>query len=170
MATVNVIQESRASKPEPALGNAARTGVVLMAVSAVVGLGRLFDIGVLWIVQRSNTPQWEFMALSNTLDVVPGFVLALGIAYCGLQFKNPQSSVGYRLLAVGLILLGLVSAAVAGLIGMDYLALSKYADPRALGVLRSTALRAVVLGTFFFLVLIPVGIYAFKRPRHARSS
>jgi hypothetical protein len=142
-----------------------RAGVALFAVSAVLSMGRLFDIGVLWIAQRQNTPQWEFMALSNSLDVMPGLVLAVGVAYCALQVMGSTSMLGYRVLAAIMILLGVASAGIGVMLATDYFAMLRYADARAIGLLRSTAFRGMVLSGLFFLLLIPAGVFAFTKPK-----
>jgi hypothetical protein len=167
MAVLNYVAEQRISKQNFSRdGYGKRASIGLFAVSAVLALGRIFDIGVLWILQRQNTPQWEFMALSNTIDVVPGLVLAAGVAYCALQIARSQSVVSYRLLAGCLILLGLMAAGIGAMLATDYLALAQYAQPRAIGILRSTAIRGIVLSGMFFILLVPAGVYGVSRPQN----
>jgi hypothetical protein len=166
MATLDFMHDPRAFRTDlNAQGISRRAGIALFAVSAVLAAGRLFDIGVLWVAQRQNSPQWEFMALSNTLDVMPGLVLAVGVAYCALQIMGSTSLVGYRLLAAVMVLLGLGSAAIGAMLATDYFAMVRYADARALGLLKTTAFRGMILSGMFFLLLIPAGVFAFTKPK-----
>lgn len=143
-------------------------GGVLWAISGVVGLGSLLDLGILWLRQREGSPQWEFMAVSNTLDAIPTLVLALGAAYLGLLLRRPESALGYRLLACLLMLVGLLSALLGALLVTDYFSLSQVLTPESRDLLRSTTLKGLLLSGLFFFLLVPTGLLGVLRPRARR--
>lgn len=136
---------------------------VLLCTAGVLGVGALFDLGILWLGQREASPQWEFMAISNTLDAVPALVLALAIAYAGLVLRRSPSTVGYRLLAVFLLLVGLVSAGLGIVLLTDYLSLSRLVAPESQELLRSTTTKGLLLSGLFSLLLVPTGALGLRR-------
>lgn len=140
-----------------------------MAMWAVGGLflvGSLIDVGVLWLLQRQDNPQWEFVAIVNTLEAFPRFGLAAAFFFAALYFRRSVSLGMYRLVAGVMVALGLVAALLGAMVITDYYVLSEFAQgPEALAALQSTSAKAVALSMLYFWVLVPLGILGARRPR-----
>lgn len=129
-------------------------------------VGSLVDLGVLWFLQRQPGLQWEFVAVTNTANAFPRLILAVGLIYGALAFSASEMVVLYKLMAVFLVALGVVSAIVGGLTVLNYLSLSD-ATTGATG-LRSSTVKTLALCTMYFVLLVPVGIMGLKRPAGPR--
>lgn len=147
-------------------GYVRHASMVLWTASALLLLGTIVDLGILWVFQRQPGPQWEFVALVNTLEAFPRIVIAIGMAYVALAVR-PMARSSQRLLAVALLVLGLTGAALAGLLVTDYLALSSLIAPESLAVFQSTVAKGVALGGLY-AVLVPVGIIGLRTKKAAR--
>lgn len=137
------------------------------AASGMFMVGSIIDVGVLWLLQRQDQPQWEFVAIANTLDAFPRFALAIALLYAALYFGRSSSIAVYRVAAVGLVFLGLAAAALGALMVTDYFALAKLAgqQPQALEMIRTTSIRAVILSGVYVILLVPLGIIGLRRPK-----
>lgn len=135
-----------------------------MAAGILMLLGSLVDLGTLWILQRESSPQWEFAAISNTVDAIPRLVFALGFLVLALYFKENATVLGYRLIAVGFLLIGAGSLALGGLIAMSYFPLAKLAtQPEVYTMLRSITIKTLALSGIYFLVTVPIGLAGLRR-------
>ncbi len=139
----------------------------LWFMAAVLLIGSLVDLGVLWGLQRQNQPQWEFVAISNTLDAFPRFVLAMAGAYLALFVTKSTSLFAFRVMAVFAVMLGLASAALGALLITDYFALAKLAAAQTpiLVALKSAMVKGGALSLFFTLASLGIGIFGWRRPR-----
>lgn len=138
----------------------------LWFMTGVLLIGSVIDLGVLWVLQRQNQPQWEFVAIANTLDAFPRFALALAGAYLALFVGRSTSLISFRVLATAAILLGVVSAALGALMVTDYLALAKLASTQqqVVAALKSAMVKAGALSVFFCMASLLVGILGWRRP------
>jgi hypothetical protein len=172
---VDQVRSSRAVAAVRPAGLAERERASLAAVGVfaagfVMLVGSLLDVGILWVLQRQSNPQWEYVAVANTMEAVPRLVLGLGLLYAAAYLGGVASLWIYRVLAVFLVLLGLFSMACGALILSSYLALAKVVtDPEGHLVLRSVAIKALGLSSLYVAVLIPVGIWGMRRPRQRAS-
>lgn len=143
-----------------------KVSLVLRATGAAILLGSFVDLSVLWVLQRQAQPQWEFVAMANTLEAFPRFLIALAFFFTAQYFVGSRSLLVTRLLGGGLVLLGLVAAALGAILTTAYLALSQVAaqQPQAEAALRSLSFKAVALSTLFFLILTPVGVLVMRKP------
>lgn len=135
---------------------ARHASLVLWMVAALLIVGTLVDLGILWTLQRQPGPQWEFVAVVNTLEAFPRLILALATGYVGLVLGR-RVGVGVRVLALALLTVGLAGAGLAAILAADYLALHRMVAPEALLAFRSTVVRGLALGALYSL-LIPVAI------------
>jgi hypothetical protein len=167
-------EESRVTTGESATASAAAAtahwgrvaGNGVLAAGLIMLFGVLVDLGILWIAQRQGSPQWEFTAITNTVDSVPRLVFALGFLFAGLYLRGSRSVAAYRTLAGLLILVGLASVALAGLLALSYFALGKLVtQPEVYTMLRSVAIKTIALCAVYAVVSIPFGVLSLRRPR-----
>lgn len=166
MATLSpgAVAGSRTPLRAPRLDGLASLGAI--AAGTVLLTGSVVDLGILWLLQRQDSPQWEYVAIANTLEAVPLVLIGLALLYAALAFRRVEGMLGYRLLAGAMLLLGLTGAALAALVVTSYLAIVRVVQqPEAVLMLQSVALKSVVLGGLYFLVLTPLGALGLRRPR-----
>lgn len=137
----------------------------VLAAGAIMLLGVVVDLGVLWFLQHEGTPQWEFAALSTSMDSVPRFAFGLGFLFLGLHLRNSTSKLSYRVLGSLLLALGLVALAAAALMAMSYLSLGNLVtEPSVYTMLRSVAIKTIGLAVIYSGLSIPAGIAVLRRP------
>ncbi|HSJ13151.1 MAG TPA: hypothetical protein VK939_01975 [Longimicrobiales bacterium] len=138
----------------------------VLAGGIIMLFGVLVDIGVLWLLQRQATPQWEFTAIANTIEGVPRLVFGLGFLFAGLSLRGSTNALAYRGLAILLIGVGIFSIALAGLLVLSYFALGKLVtQPEVYTMLRSVAIKTLALSAVYAFVAIPFGVLSLRRPR-----
>ena len=137
-----------------------------LAAGTIMLFGVLVDIGVLWLLQRQASPQWEFTAITNTVESVPRLVFALGFLYIGFHLRGTAGHGWYRALAALLILVGVFSVMLAAVLALSYFQLGKLVtQPEVYTMLRSVAVKTIGLSAVYAVVAIPSGILALRRPR-----
>lgn len=152
--------------PRPGAAVLAPSGVVgriLLAAGIVYLVASLFDLGILWLAQRQDTIQWEFVALSRTAESYPRLILAIAFLSGGLWVQGTVSRLPYRILGALILILGIGALTILGLVGLNYATLSSAVGPDAESIFRSATLKTVGLSVIYVLVLFPVGILSFKR-------
>jgi hypothetical protein len=178
MRQAGVVEQVRSSKAVASVrsaGLAERERASLAAVGVfaagfVMLVGSMLDLGILWLLQRQSNPQWEYVAVANTMEAVPRLVLGLGLLYAAVYLAGVGRMWVYRAFAATLVFLGLFSLACGGLILTSYLALAKMVtEPEAYAMLRSVAIKALGLSSLYVAVLIPAGIWGMRRPRQRAS-
>ncbi len=150
--------------PSSRLGRQA--AYVLWAAAGLFLIGSAIDLGVLWILQRQPTTGWEFVALQNTLEAFPRFMLGFAFLSVALYLGRPRPETGLRLLGATMLVLAVTAAALGALVAMDYLVLARMVDPRvplAARVLKIAALKAVALSGADTLVLGVFGVLGIRR-------
>lgn len=171
LATESLLKSRDATRPKPFSTEAfARHGARgLWAAAAVLLLGTAVDLFVLWGLQFQASMQWEFVAIVNTLEAYTRLVLGVGLAYGALVFSRSSSLWAYRSAGALMLLLGLAAATLSLLLITDYYPLSRFADGQgvAQGALTVTAVKGLLLGGVYSLVLIPLGILNLRKPRIA---
>lgn len=144
-----------------------QAGLVLWAVSGVLVLGTVVDLGVLWLAQHQSNPQWEFVALVRTLDAFPRLALGFALAYVARLLCRSRSKLGHRVLGVLVLLLGLVGAALGVLLLTDYFVLARVVEgANAQLALRSTVVKGLMLSGLYLVLLTPIGALVLRRPRN----
>jgi hypothetical protein len=137
-----------------------------LAIGIIMLVGTVIDIGILWLFQRQPVPQWEYVAITSTLEGFPRFLIAIGFFYAAFHFRATVSIVPYRVVASLLIVLGLAAAILGGMMVINYQALSEFAQQPELHLaLRSVAIKALTLSALYVAVLLPFGVWALRRPR-----
>jgi hypothetical protein len=151
--------------PDALARHAAR---IFAAASLVLVVGVALDLFTLWVLQKQNTPQWEFVALSTTTNAYPLLLISLVLLYGALALSRSTSIKAYRLAAIVSILFALVGLGVGFLVATNYLALSrdaaKAAGP-ALTLFKSQALKAGAVSALFGGVLMIVGLLGLRNPK-----
>ncbi len=133
----------------------------LWAAGALFLLGSVVDLAVLWVLQRQPTTGWEFVALQNTLEAFPRFMLGFAFISVALYLARPRPEGGLRLIGATMLLLAVTAAALGALVAMDYLVLARMVDPRvplAARVLKIATLKALALSGVDTLVLGSFGL------------
>ncbi len=141
---------------------ARNASLAMWAIAGLLFLGSLIDFAVLWLGQRQPTAQWEYVALTNTLEGMWAPVLAAALAYMAFHLGGLRSRVGYRLLAGGVIGLGVIGGALGLLLATDYFALRGNLAPEATQVFNTATLKGVGLSALYLLFLVPLGIAGFR--------
>lgn len=140
--------------------------LAVLAAGMIMLFGVVVDLGVLWLLQREPSPQWEFTAITNTVESVPRLVFAVGFLFIGFHLRRTVGLGWYRALSVILILVGLFSIMLAGLLTLSYFALGKLVtQPEVYAMLRSVAVKTIGLSAVYALIAIPSGVLALRRPR-----
>ena len=140
------------------------------AAGLLMLLGSLIDHGILWVIQFQTSPQWEFVAATNTLEAMPRYGIAMGFLFAALALADVRSLVLMRVMAGGLFLLGLLSLGLGLLLISDYLSLINMAaqNQPAVVTLRQTAIKAGALSAVFVAVLIPASVLVWRRPKKSQ--
>lgn len=131
---------------------------VLFAVGIVYLVGTLVDLGTLWFLQRRSGMEWEFVAVTSTVEALPRLVFAVAALYLAFHFGQIRAPWLYRLMALGLLVLGIAAIGLATLSGMNYLALARLVDAETIPLLKSSVIKTLLLCSLYAVVLIPVGI------------
>lgn len=143
------------------------TGHVSLGMAAAgfaLLVGSSLDLGILWLAQRESVPQWEFVAIANSLEAFPRFAIALSLLYASLYFRGSDSLAAFRALGFGLVLLGILGGVLGTLMVLDYLTLQGQVAAEGLAAFRSTALKALVLSALYVLLFCPLGLLGLRRP------
>jgi hypothetical protein len=153
------------ASPEVLARHAAR---VFAAVSLVLVAGVVLDLFTLWVLQRQDTPQWEFVALSTTTNAYPLLLISLVLVYGALALSRSSSVKAYRLAAIVSIVFALAGIGVGFLVATNYLAISREAARSAgpaVTLFKSQALKAGALSALFGGVLMLVGLLGLRMPK-----
>lgn len=160
------------SEREPAAhhaGKLARHAVRMFAAAGLVlFVGVLIDLGVLWILQRQDSPHWRFIALSATTNSYPPMLLSLVLLYGSLAIGRSTSLRAYRLVGWFALLLAGFAVAMGYLIGTNYLAIVRSATvttESGLLLFKSQALKAGGLSLFLGGIVGAVGALGLRGPR-----
>lgn len=145
---------------------AART---LWAAAIVYLVGSAVDLGILWIAQRQPGLQWEFVAVTNTVDAWPRLILSVALGFAAMFVGGSRSMLVQRLLATLLLLLGLGAAALGALVVLNYLSVSGALQGGSGALVKSTAVKSLALCGLYFVLLVPAGILSLRRGRPGRS-
>ena len=127
-------------------------------------IGSSVDLGTLWLLQRQPGPQWEFVALSRTVESVPNFAMGVAFLFITLHLFEAKSRSLYSMAAVVFIGLGVASAGLVTLMGLNYLSLVPSINPEALPTFKSSALKVLTLGALYVVVLFPAGVLGLRGP------
>ena len=146
---------SNRSEAESLFATPTSRAVIVAGVAYL--LGSVVDLGILWIGQRQPGLQWEFVAITNTIEAWPRMILALGLIYLGLHISRSRSQTMQRLLAGSLLVLGLGALVLGVLMTLNYLQVSGNLEGDGLSLVRTAVLKTLLLCTLFVTTLIPVG-------------
>jgi hypothetical protein len=141
---------------------------VFAAASLVLVLGVVLDLFTLWVLQRQETPQWEFVALTTTTNAFPLLLISLVFLYGALALSRSSSVRAYRVAAIVGLLFGLIALGVGFLVGTNYLALNREASGAAgpaVILFKSQALKAGVVSAMFGGLMLVVGLLGLRAPR-----
>ncbi len=140
---------------------------VFGAVGAILLLGALLDLFALWVLQRQDTVQWEFVALGTTANSYPVLALSAALFYGALALGGSESLGRYRLLATYVVALGLMGLGVGLLIGTNYLAVRRGANvtKEAAPIFRGMLFKSAGVSVVFGLVMLVIGALGFRRPK-----
>jgi hypothetical protein len=153
-----------ARKTEPVGSGPA--ALAAFAAGFIMLTGALIDLGSVWLFQRESSPQWEFVAISNTVESVPRMLFAIAFLFLALHLRATVSMAGYRVLASIMVFLGAASAALGALAAMSYFALAPLVtQPAVYTAMRGVAMKTIGLSVLYAIVAIPIGIYCMRRPR-----
>lgn len=138
-------------------------GVLVWGAAIALILATLADIGVLWILQRMPTTEWEFIAVSRSLDQGLNLIAGFGFAGVGIGLGSGRyAKVALRAVGGFALLCALGAFVLEVLMIMDYLALRGDVTPESGGGFNGTVAKALLLGTLYALVLLFGGISALR--------
>ena len=137
----------------------------LLVAGLVYLVGSLVDLGILWFAQRQPSLQWQFLAITNTVEAWPRMVLAIGLLHVGLHVGGSNSAPFYRSLGVLLAVMGALAAVMGVSMALTYARVSGDVTGEAAVVLRSSAIKTELLCTLYVVTLLPVGLMGSLGPR-----
>ena len=155
---------------QPSLANredALRRAFALSMLGAglLLTLGSMIDTGVLWIAQRQGSPQWEFVATTNTLNALPRLMLGVALLV-GAAYAARVSLPSTRLVLMAVVaLIGLAGLALGSLVTLDYFELRTSVNAQALPALRSEAVKALGISLLDVVALVPIGLMGMRGSR-----
>jgi hypothetical protein len=163
-----VLVERRPSEPPSAAALGRHASLILWAAGGVLLLGSLIDVAVLWGLQRQGTPQWEFVAVQNTLEALPRFALACALLALAVYVRRTGSGRVFRLLGVVLLLFAVAAAALGAILVTDYFIVARMAAGQlaaARTMLKIATLKSLALSGLYTLLLGVFGLLAVRRLR-----
>lgn len=160
--TDNRDQSTRVHADHDLAGTAGR---FVAGAGVIYLLAIVIDLGILWLGQRQEGPNFLFVALTRTAEAFPRFILGTALVYAGLALTKTASLALYRALAGWVLLLGTVALVLVAMTGMNYMSMSGSVVPEAQGVYRSAVIKTGGLGLLYVLFLIPLGILGFRTRR-----
>lgn len=134
----------------------------LWVAGLVYLLGSLLDLGILWIGQNAGNAQFEFVALTRTVEGFPRLFVATALIYGGLYIGGSDALWAYRLLAVWLLVLGLAALAVLALTGLNYASISGSVTEEGRPLFRTTVIKTGGLSLLYVVSLLPLGFLGFS--------
>lgn len=137
---------------------------ILVAGLAVL-IATLFDFGILWIGQRQNSIQWEFVATTRTMEGFDNFITATALVYLGLFMSDRLGVWINRILCIWTLALGLVALALLGLAMLNYLGLRADVQPQAASLFRTSMVKTAFLALLYAGLLFPAGLLGFRSRR-----
>jgi len=168
-----LVREEAASKaatgaPELLARHAARVFVV---GGSILLLGVALDLFALWVLQRQDTVQWEFVALGTTTNSYTLMIVSAALFYGALAASRTESVAAYRVAAVGVILMGLFGLAVGFLIGTNYLAVSRDARiaPEAASLFKGLVIKSGGVSLLFAIGMLLAGVLGLRMPHRRKS-
>lgn len=143
--------------------NAARA---LLAAGLIFLIGSLADLILLWTVNRdAGNPQFEFTALSLTVEGTPRIALAIALIWGSVHIRGVTSPLLQQVMGVSLILLGMLGAVVGAMMISDFFVLRGNIQPGEMRAFTSVVLKTLTLSALHLAVLVPVGVLSVRRPR-----
>jgi hypothetical protein len=158
---VNTAKLSAAHAPQ---GFRRHASLALTGTGLIFLLGTLLDFVILWTFQRQTVPQWEFTALASLAEGLPRLVLAIALLYAALYTRESTSLLLYRLLALGLIMIGLIGAIAGALMLTDYFVLRRQVNAEVTDLFRSMTFKTLALCAMYVFILLPIGVLGLRRP------
>lgn len=166
--TQTVLNRTNAERSKPEISRQTRAvAMVLWAVAIIYLIGTILDLGILWVLQRQDNVQWEFVAVTRTVEGWPRMILAVAAAFLALYVRGNSSRIAFGLLGAVLIVLGLGGAGLGALAVMEYLPLHRMAEGAGADMLRSSTVKTLTLSALYFLLLVPAGVLALRGPRRS---
>ncbi len=97
-----------------------QAGTLLLSVGVALLFSTLVDFGILWGLQYQPEPEWEFTALTTTVDQWSLIVIGITGIGAGLYLRQSHSVWSERLVTL-LCLLSMTATALIGiLLGLDF--------------------------------------------------
>jgi hypothetical protein len=134
----------------------------LMAAGLVFVAGSVADYVILWLINRQSGPQWEFAAVTTTVEGMSRIVLGIALLFAGLYLRDAPARWPSRLLGLFLVLLAVASCALAGLMAMDFLALRDVVRPEAVATFHATTAKTLFLCAVYFVTTLTAGIVSLR--------
>jgi hypothetical protein len=156
--------KTAAASPERLARHAAR---LFVAGGTILLVGVALDLFALWVLQRQPTVQWEFVALGTTTNSYTLLIVSAALFYGALAASRTESVTAYRMVAVGVILMGLFGLIVGFLIGTNYLAVSKDAGiaPEAASLFKSLVVKSGGVSLLFATGMLFAGVFGLRMPK-----
>lgn len=140
---------------------------LFLAGGAVLLAGVLIDLFALWVLQRQDTIQWEFVALGSTTNSYTLMVVGAALLYGALAVTKNESVTAWRLVGGLVLLMGLFGLVIGFLIGTNYLAVRREAGitPEVSSVFKGLVVKAGGVSLLFGLAMTAAGALGLRMPR-----
>lgn len=133
-------------------------GLVYLLVSVV-------DVTILWIGQRQDTLQFEFVALSRTAEAYPRFIVSTSLVLAGLWILRSGALWAYRTLAVWMLVLGFGAISIFGLQVLNYLSIASQVVPESKIIFRSQIIKTGLVTSLYAIAFLPLGVLGLRTRR-----
>ena len=128
-------------------------------------MGSLVDLGVLWLGQRQPGVQWEFVAVTNTAQAWPRFVMGVAFAYLGAHVGSKSADWVFRSLGGLTLLLGVGAAALGGLAALNTVTMLNGVTGQGSAMIKVASAKTLILCALYVILLVPLGIMGLRGPK-----
>jgi hypothetical protein len=138
-----------------------------LAAGLILLIGVMVDLAALWILQRQDSLQWEFVALGTTTNSFPLLILSAVLLYGYLALSQSTSRTAYRIVGSLVLLLGLFGLGMVLMTVTNYFALMRGGtlQPAAVPFFRGVLVKSGGLSAVYAAILLPVGILGLRSPK-----
>lgn len=138
------------------------TAIMSFVAGITLLLASLFDYGILWITQRQEAIQWEFVAVTRTVEGFDNLIVATAMIYIGLYLYDKLGVWMNRILSTWVIVMGLACLGLLALGVLNYLGLRGQVNPQAAEIFRASMLKTGMLSLLYAVFLLPAGVLGFR--------
>ena len=133
-------------------------GTLLLGVGIALITGALIDYGILWLLQFESNSQWEFAALTTSLDNFALILVGLAAWGGGLHLKDSHALWAQRFLGLLCILFGVLMFAALFFLVTDYFELHTSIEDLARPAFHASMAKATIQAAVYGMSLVVAGV------------